>query len=123
LPSQADRAAACRNETDHQIRAAAAGGRRGGRVGNPVRFAGPLKYLARSLKDDLSIIQWRHVVFDYNLWFDAWATSWGEKNDIQVSVDHVDYRRLPALATAEALPNGVTTSSGSCLRRPRSRTS
>ena len=28
--------------------------------------------------------------------------NWGEQNDVQVAVDHVDYTRLPALAAAEA---------------------
>ena len=70
---------------------------------SPYAFAGPLKFTSRSLKGDLSIVQWRHFVSDYDLWFDeTWAANWGEQNDVQVSVDHVDYTQLPALAAAEA---------------------
>lgn len=69
----------------------------------PYAFAGPLKYKRRSLKGDLSLLQWTHFVPRYNAWFDqTWAKSWGEQNDVQVSVDHVSYTRLPALAAAEA---------------------
>jgi multiple sugar transport system substrate-binding protein len=66
-------------------------------------FAGPLKYASRSLKGSLSIVQWRHVVPDYDTWFDdQWATTWGEGHDVEVTVDHIDYTQLPALAAAEA---------------------
>ncbi len=69
----------------------------------PYAFAGPLKYTRRSLEGDLSIVQWNHFVPEYDAWFDeTWATTWGQENDIQVSVDHVSYTRLPALAAAEA---------------------
>lgn len=68
----------------------------------PYAFAGPLKYKSRSLKGDLSIVQWAHVAPRYNAWFDqTWAKTWGEQNDVQVSVDRVVYTRLPALAAAE----------------------
>ena len=69
----------------------------------PYAFAGPLKYKGRELKGNLSIVQWRHFVPRYDAWFDGtWAKTWGEQNDIQVNVDHVDYTRLPELAAAEA---------------------
>jgi multiple sugar transport system substrate-binding protein len=69
----------------------------------PSAFAGPMRHTHRELKGKLSIIQWNHVVPAYDLWFDnTWATGWGEANDVEVSVDHVDYTRLPALAAAEA---------------------
>ena len=68
----------------------------------PYAFAGPLKHTRRSLKGDLSIVQWNHVVPEYDVWFDeTWATTWSEENDVQVNVDHVSYTRLPALAAAE----------------------
>lgn len=69
----------------------------------PYAFAGPLKHKGRELKGKLSILQWRHFVPRYNAWFDGtWAKTWGEQNDVQVNVDHVDYTRLPELAAAEA---------------------
>jgi multiple sugar transport system substrate-binding protein len=68
----------------------------------PYAFAGPLKYAARALKGDLAIVQWAHVVSAYDDWFDKAASAWGEKNDVQVNVDHVPYTQLPSLAAAEA---------------------
>ena len=65
-------------------------------------FAGPLRYAGRQLKGSLSIVQWRHVVPEYDVWFDrTWAQTWGEKNDVQVEIDHLYTTRLPALAAAE----------------------
>jgi multiple sugar transport system substrate-binding protein len=69
----------------------------------PYAFAGPLKYTGRLLKGDLSIVQWTHFVPKYNNWFDeTWAKTWGELNDVEVTVDHENYTQLPALAAAEA---------------------
>jgi multiple sugar transport system substrate-binding protein len=68
----------------------------------PYAFAGPLKYRHRLLKGRLSIVQWSHFVPRYDAWFDGtWAKAWGEKNDVQVDVDHESYTLLPALAAAE----------------------
>ena len=65
-------------------------------------FAGPLKYKGRWLKNDLSILQWVHFVPDYDKWLDnTWATSWGEKNDTQVKIDHINNTELPARAASE----------------------
>jgi multiple sugar transport system substrate-binding protein len=68
----------------------------------PTSFAGPLRHARRSLKGTLSIVQWEHVVPAYDTWLDAWATRWGERNDVAVEIDRVPYTRLPALAAAEA---------------------
>jgi multiple sugar transport system substrate-binding protein len=68
----------------------------------PYAFAGPLKHRGRSLKGALSIAQWAHVVPAYDTWFDkTWVKNWGEKNDVEVTIDHVRYTKLPALAAAE----------------------
>ena len=67
----------------------------------PSAFAGPLKYGRRALKGELSIVQWNHFMPGYDAWLESWATTWGEGNDTQVTIDHVDYTRLPALAAAE----------------------
>jgi multiple sugar transport system substrate-binding protein len=65
-------------------------------------FAGPLKHKGRWLKNDLKIMQWVHFVPDYDKWFDnTWTKDWGEKNDTQVTVDHVNNQELPARAAAE----------------------
>ena len=65
-------------------------------------FAGPLKYAGRQLEGSLSIVQWRHFMPEYDVWFNGtWAKTWGEKNDVQVTIDHVYNTRLPPLAAAE----------------------
>jgi multiple sugar transport system substrate-binding protein len=66
-------------------------------------FYGPLRFKGRWLKGDLTIIQWAHFVPAYDKWFDnTWAVQWGQKNDVQVKVDHILNTLLPARAAAEA---------------------
>ena len=71
-------------------------------AGAPYAFAGPLKYKGRWLKGDLSIIQWVHFVPSYDTWFDGtWCKQWGEKNDVQVNVEHINNTLLDTRAAAE----------------------
>jgi multiple sugar transport system substrate-binding protein len=73
-----------------------------GGVAAPYSFAGPLRFKDRQLKGDLSIIQWIHFVPAYDTWFDnTWVKQWGEKNDVQVKVDHINNTQLDATAAAE----------------------
>jgi multiple sugar transport system substrate-binding protein len=66
-------------------------------------FYGPLRFKGRWLKGDLTVIQWAHFVPAYDKWFDnTWAKTWGQKNDVQVKVDHILNTLLPARAAAEA---------------------
>ncbi len=66
-------------------------------------FYGPLRFKGRWLKGDLSIIQWIHFVPAYDDWFDnTWIKNWGEKNDVQVKVDHIVNGLLPARMAAES---------------------
>jgi len=68
----------------------------------PYSFAGPLRYKGRYLKGDLSIIQWVHFVPAYDVWFDkTWCTEWGQKNDVQVNVEHINNTLLDTRAAAE----------------------
>jgi multiple sugar transport system substrate-binding protein len=68
----------------------------------PFSFAGPLKYKGRWLKGNLSIIQWVHFVPAYDDWFDnTWVKTWGEQNDVQVSVEHITNTLLDTRAAAE----------------------
>jgi multiple sugar transport system substrate-binding protein len=82
----------------------------GGSVGveKAFSFYGPLRHKGRWLKNDLSILQWVHFVPDYDKWLDnTWAVNWGEKNDTQVKIDHINNTELPARAAAEvAAQNG-----------------
>jgi multiple sugar transport system substrate-binding protein len=71
-------------------------------AGAPFSFAGPLKYKGRYLKNSLSIMQWAHFVPAYDTWFDGTYTQqWGQANDTQVTVDHVNLSDLPARAAGE----------------------
>jgi multiple sugar transport system substrate-binding protein len=68
----------------------------------PYSFAGPLKFKGRDLKGDLSIIQWVHFVPAYDDWFDkTWVTQWGQSNDVQVNVEHINNTLLDTRAAAE----------------------
>jgi multiple sugar transport system substrate-binding protein len=71
-------------------------------AGAPFSFAGPMKYKNRHLQGDLSIIQWVHFVPAYDDWFDnTWVKQWGEKNDVQVKVEHINNTLLDTRAAAE----------------------
>src|SRR3954462_2552499 len=68
----------------------------------PYSFAGPMRFKNRQLKGDLSFIQWIHFVPSYDEWFDkTWIKQWGEKNDGQVTVAHINNPQLDARAAAE----------------------
>jgi len=65
-------------------------------------FAGPHRYTGRYLKNELKIMQWVHFVPDYDKWLDStYIVQWGQKNDTQVIMDHVNNTELPARAAAE----------------------
>jgi multiple sugar transport system substrate-binding protein len=65
-------------------------------------FAGPLRYKNKQLKGDLKILQWAHFVPAYDTWFDnTYTKAWGEKNDVQVHIDHINNALLPATAASE----------------------
>jgi multiple sugar transport system substrate-binding protein len=49
----------------------------------------------------LKIIQWSHFVPQYDKWFDGFATEWGKKNGVTVTVDHIPHLELPVRAAAE----------------------
>jgi multiple sugar transport system substrate-binding protein len=50
----------------------------------------------------LSIVQWSHFVPAYDKWFDTFAKDWGDKNHVQVTVDHIPVADVAARAAAEA---------------------
>ncbi len=65
-------------------------------------FAGPLKFKNKDLKGDLKILQWAHFVPAYDQWFDnTYTKAWGERNDVQVHVDHINNALLPSAAASE----------------------
>src|SRR5438132_9684446 len=64
--------------------------------------AGPLKYQHRHLKGDLKIMQWAHFVPDYDKWIDnEYIKAWGQKNDVNVTIDHINNALLPSAAASE----------------------
>jgi multiple sugar transport system substrate-binding protein len=68
----------------------------------PLSFAGPHKFTGRDLKGDLTILQWVHFVPAYDDWFDnTWCKQWGQKNDVQVKVEHINNTLLDTRAAAE----------------------
>jgi multiple sugar transport system substrate-binding protein len=86
------------------IRRAGAGAAAVGVAGSGLgqAFYGPVRFKGRDLKGDLTIIQWAHFVPAYDQWFDnTWIKQWGQKNDVQVKVDHILNTLLPARAAAE----------------------
>lgn len=56
-------------------------------------------------KKELKILQWKHFVPAYDVWFDAFAKKWGEDNGIRVTVDHVDIADIVTSAAAELAAN------------------
>jgi multiple sugar transport system substrate-binding protein len=64
--------------------------------------AGVPKFRHKELAGTLSIMQWSHFVPAYDRWFDGeYVKAWGEKNDTEVKVDHVNLAELPTRAAAE----------------------
>mgnify|MGYP003287447578 CR=1 FL=1 len=56
----------------------------------------------KQVSGELRIIQWSHFVPAYDEWFDnTYIKQWGEKNNVQVKVDHVDFAELPTRAASE----------------------
>ena len=64
--------------------------------------AGVPKYRHKELAGTLRIIQWSHFVPAYDKWFDdIYVKRWGEANDTEVVVDHINQADIPARAAAE----------------------
>ena len=71
--------------------AAFAVGMFGGLTDRAFGFYGPLKYANRQLSGELRIMQWAHFVPAYDQWLDnTYVKRWGEANDVEVKVDHIN---------------------------------
>jgi multiple sugar transport system substrate-binding protein len=55
---------------------------------------------------ELRILQWSHFVPQYDVWFDPFAKTWGDTNNIDVTVDHIALGELPASLTV-AIDSGA----------------
>ena len=63
----------------------------GGLTDRAFGFYGPLKYAGRQLSGQLRIMQWAHFVPAYDQWLDnTYVKQWGEANDVEVKVDHIN---------------------------------
>src|SRR6185436_8188309 len=67
----------------------------------PYSFADPLRYKGRWLSGKLTALTWVHFVPSYDQWLDPWAKAWGEKNDVQVNIEHINNGLLDTRAAAE----------------------
>ena len=64
--------------------------------------AGVPKYRHKQLAGTLRILQWVHFVPSYDKWLDnEYIKQWGERNDTEVIIDHVNNAELPARAAAQ----------------------
>ncbi len=64
--------------------------------------AGVPKFRHKELAGTLRIIQWSHFVPAYDKWFDnTYVKRWGQANDTEVLVDHINQADIPARAAAE----------------------
>jgi multiple sugar transport system substrate-binding protein len=73
-----------------------------GSTGVKTAVAGVPKYRHKELKGTLRIMQWSHFVPKYDTWFDnVWVKRWGQANDTEVKVDHVNLAQLPTIAASQ----------------------
>ncbi|MEK6744754.1 MAG: extracellular solute-binding protein [Nitrospirota bacterium] len=52
-------------------------------------------------KRTLRILQWSHFVPSHDKWYDQYAKQWGEKNNVDVTVDHIGLADLKSTFAAE----------------------
>ena len=73
-----------------------------GGAGVKTSVAGAAQFRHKQLRGTLRIIQWSHFVPKYDTWFDnVYAKRWGQANDVEVRVDHVNLAELPQRAASE----------------------
>jgi multiple sugar transport system substrate-binding protein len=64
--------------------------------------AGAPQFRHKQLAGTLRIAQWSHFVPAYDKWFDGiYVKRWGQANDTEVIVDHINQADIPARAAAE----------------------
>jgi len=65
-------------------------------------FYGPLKYKHKQLSGELRIMTWAHFVPSYDQWLDStYVKQWGEANDVEVKVDHINNALLFGTGSSE----------------------
>jgi len=74
----------------------------GGLADRAFGFYGPLQYAGKQLSGELKIMTWSHFVPDYEKWLDGtYVKRWGEANDVEVKIDHINNALLVGTAAAE----------------------
>jgi len=74
----------------------------GGMADKALGFYGPLKFANKQLAGDLRIMTWAHFVPSYDQWLDGtYVKRWGEANDVEVKVDHINNALLYSTGAAE----------------------
>jgi multiple sugar transport system substrate-binding protein len=65
-------------------------------------FYGPLRFKGRELAGELRIMTWAHFVPSYDQWLDnTYVKRWGEANDVEVKVDHINNALLFGTGSSE----------------------
>jgi multiple sugar transport system substrate-binding protein len=65
-------------------------------------FYGPLKFKHKQLAGELRIMTWAHFVPSYDTWLDnTYVKRWGEANDVEVKVDHINNALLFGQGSSE----------------------
>jgi multiple sugar transport system substrate-binding protein len=73
-----------------------------GALGGKTKAHGATKIRGRELAGELRIMQWSHFVPAYDRWLDnEYVKQWGQANDTEVKIDHVNNAELPARAAAQ----------------------
>ena len=94
----------------------------GGLTDRALGFYGPLELRAQAARGRAQDHEWAHFVPDYDKWLDGtYVKQWGEENDVEVKVDHINNALLYSTAPPRSPGRAATTSSGSSLRRRPSR--
>ena len=82
--------------------AAFAVGMYGGLSDKALGVYGPLRFAHKQLSGELRIMTWAHFVPDYDRWLDGtYVKQWGEANDVEVKVDHINNALLYSTGAAE----------------------
>jgi multiple sugar transport system substrate-binding protein len=74
----------------------------GGMSEKALGFYGPLRFANKQLSGELRIMQWAHFVPAYDQWLDnTYVKQWGEANDVDVKVDHINNALLYSTGASE----------------------
>jgi multiple sugar transport system substrate-binding protein len=74
----------------------------GGLADRSFGFYGPLQFAKKQLAGELRIMTWAHFVPAYDTWLDGtYAQQWGEANDVEVKIDHINNALLFPNASSE----------------------